>query len=91
LTFTAHSRHSNLLRFEHQALISGDAWEAGLPHQANLIEVTRAAEPARDLVHQLLAFARKQTFELKILDMNSVISGLEKMLRRHAASWTAAG
>jgi PAS domain S-box-containing protein len=37
---------------------------------------------ARDLVRQLLAFSRKQTLELKALDINKVISGFEKLLRR---------
>jgi PAS domain S-box-containing protein len=47
-----------------------------------LDEIVRAAERARDLVRQLLVFARKQTLEVKALDFNGIISGFEKMLRR---------
>ena len=51
-------------------------------HKSDLQEIVKAAERARDLTQQLLAFARKQTLELKPLDLNRIIGGLEKMLRR---------
>lgn len=47
-----------------------------------LEEIVRAALRARELVGQLLAFGRKQTLEYKTLDMNQIVSGLEKLLRR---------
>ncbi len=37
---------------------------------------------ARDLVRQLLAFSRKQTLNVRHIDINSTISGFEKLLRR---------
>jgi PAS domain S-box-containing protein len=52
------------------------------PQQFGLQEIRRAAERSRDLVRQLLAFARKQTLEMKILDLNTVIQDFEMMLRR---------
>jgi PAS domain S-box-containing protein len=52
------------------------------PQQFGLLEIKRAAERSRDLVRQLLAFARKQTLEMKILDLNMVIQDFEMMLRR---------
>ena len=36
----------------------------------------------RDLVHQLLAFSRKQDLEYKPINLNQVVSGFEKLLRR---------
>jgi len=45
-------------------------------------EVIHAGLRARDLVHQLLAFSRKQTLDYKPLNMNSIISDLEKLLKR---------
>ena len=45
-------------------------------------EILRAGLRAKDLVSQLLAFSRKQTLEYKTLDMNKIIKGIEKLLRR---------
>jgi PAS domain S-box-containing protein len=44
--------------------------------------IQEAGQRARDLTRQLLAFARKQTLEMKPLDMNCVVMGFEKMLQR---------
>src|SRR5208282_4053366 len=40
------------------------------------------AERAAGLTRQLLIFSRKQTVQPKVLDLNVVMQGLEKMLRR---------
>ncbi|MEJ2040707.1 MAG: PAS domain-containing protein, partial [Desulfosarcinaceae bacterium] len=45
-------------------------------------EILRAGKRARELVGQLLAFSRKQTLEYKTLNMNHVVRGLERLLRR---------
>ena len=45
-------------------------------------EILRAGLRAKDLVSQLLAFSRKQTLEYKTLDMNKIVRGIEKLLRR---------
>ncbi len=52
------------------------------PLRANLEEIEKAADKAANLTRQLLAFSRKQVMEMKVLDLNEVIRGLEKMLRR---------
>jgi len=52
------------------------------PRQNKLNEIIRASERSRDLVRQLLAFARKQTLEMNFVDLNRVIIGFENMLRR---------
>jgi PAS domain S-box-containing protein len=52
------------------------------PRQNKLNEIIRASERSRDLVRQLLAFARKQTLEMNLVDLNRVIKGFENMLRR---------
>lgn len=51
------------------------------PRLNKLNEIIRASERSRDLVRQLLAFARKQTLEVKPVDLNTLISGFENMLR----------
>ncbi|MFP4453958.1 MAG: ATP-binding protein [Desulfobacterales bacterium] len=45
-------------------------------------EILKAGMRAADLVRQLLAFSRKQPLEYKVIDLNRVISGIEKLLRR---------
>ena len=54
----------------------------GHPHHAPLREIHGAAERARNLTRQLLAFSRKQVLELKVLDVNQAITGFERLLRR---------
>ena len=48
----------------------------------NLHEIHKAAERSADLTRQLLAFARKQTIAPKVLDLNTAIDGMLKMLKR---------
>lgn len=50
--------------------------------QRNLGGVKEAAQKAAALTRQLLAFARRQPLEPRVVDMNEVIKGVEKMLRR---------
>ena len=55
---------------------------AGDPLRPNIEEIFRAGERASNLIGQLLAFSRKQVLQPKVFDLNSVVSNLEKMLRR---------
>ncbi|MFQ5576025.1 MAG: PAS domain S-box protein [Anaerolineae bacterium] len=50
--------------------------------QKLLGHIIKSGRSAADLVAQLLAFSRKTIIEPKVLDMNSVVAGMEKMLRR---------
>ncbi|MBC7251721.1 MAG: GAF domain-containing protein, partial [Anaerolineae bacterium] len=52
------------------------------PKRDDLEGIRQAAESAATLTRQLLAFSRKQILELRVLDLNTTISNLEKMLRR---------
>ena len=45
-------------------------------------EILNAGMKARDLVRQLLAFSRKQTLELKRIEINTVLKNFRKLLRR---------
>jgi two-component system cell cycle sensor histidine kinase/response regulator CckA len=48
----------------------------------NISEVVKAAARAASLTRQLLAFSRKQVLQPRVLDLNAVVSEVEKMLRR---------
>jgi two-component system, cell cycle sensor histidine kinase and response regulator CckA len=45
-------------------------------------EIQKAGQRAAALTQQLLAFSRKQVLEAKVLDFNSIIQDMQKMLRR---------
>ena len=48
----------------------------------NLNEIKQASERAVDLTRQLLAFSRHQILEMRVLDLNSILRNLDKMLSR---------
>ena len=52
------------------------------PLVTNLEEIFKAAERSANLTRQLLAFARKQTIDPKVLNLNHVLDDLLKMLKR---------
>jgi PAS domain S-box-containing protein len=47
-----------------------------------LSEIHKAAERAAQLTRQLLAFSRRQLLMPRVLDLNQIVAGMEKMLRR---------
>ena len=45
-------------------------------------EIRRAADRAATLTRQLLAFSRRQVLEPRVLDLNSVVNNMDRLLRR---------
>jgi two-component system, cell cycle sensor histidine kinase and response regulator CckA len=54
----------------------------GDPTRIDLDEIRKAGERAASLTRQLLAFSRKQVLEPRPVDLNEVITQMDKMLRR---------
>ena len=52
------------------------------PISSHLQEIQKATERAADLTNQLLAFSRHQVIEPKVIDLNSLVINLDKLLRR---------
>ncbi|HET7784405.1 MAG TPA: PAS domain S-box protein [Myxococcales bacterium] len=64
------------------ASLLGSELDPADPRRADAGEIEQAAARAAALTRQLLAFSRSQVLEPRVLDLNQVISGMEKMLRR---------
>jgi PAS domain S-box-containing protein len=59
-----------------------DELEPGHRLRADIQEILSSAKRSADLTRQLLAFARRQPLEMAPLDMNQIIQGFMKLLRR---------
>lgn len=63
-----------------QMLLKGGDFKAS--ERTKIQEILRAGELASSLTRQLLVFSRRQPMEAKIIDLNAIVSGMNKMLRR---------
>jgi PAS domain S-box-containing protein len=52
------------------------------PMHDDLLEIKSAGARAAALTQQLLAFSRKQVLEPRVLDLNAIVAGIARMLRR---------
>ncbi|MFW5802505.1 MAG: transporter substrate-binding domain-containing protein [Verrucomicrobiota bacterium] len=78
----AHDFNNLLMGIMNYAELCRENVGAEHPVREWLDEITQEAERSAKLARQLLAFARKQTVAPKILDLNEVVEGMLKMLRR---------
>ncbi|OLC71983.1 MAG: hypothetical protein AUH78_17050 [Gemmatimonadetes bacterium 13_1_40CM_4_69_8] len=59
-----------------------DTLSPDAPEREDLDEIRKAAKRAADLTRQLLAFSRQQLLAPQVLDVNALLTNLEKLLRR---------
>ena len=52
------------------------------PRQELVVKILRSGKRASDLIRQLLAFSRKQIIEPRVLDLNAVVTDMDRMLQR---------
>ncbi len=52
------------------------------PMHSDVEEINKASERAAELTRQLLIFSRQQVMEPRIVNLNEIITGMEKMLSR---------
>jgi two-component system cell cycle sensor histidine kinase/response regulator CckA len=52
------------------------------PFYQNIVEIRKSGERAASLTRQLLAFGRKQLLQPRVLDLNVIITDMNKLLRR---------
>ena len=58
---------------------SGERWKSAL---GDVEQIQRAAERASQLIHQLLAFGRRELVRPQVVDLNAVVTEVEQLLRR---------
>ena len=78
----AHDFNNLLTVINGHAEMSMLALESDHPSHKDIISILSAGKKAKTLTSQLLAFSRKQIYAPKIIEINRVISSLDKMLRR---------
>jgi PAS domain S-box-containing protein len=74
---------NNMLQviLSYSALLLSALPEGGGTH-GDVEEIQKAAQRAAELTRQLLAFSRQQVQELRVIDLNAVLTDLDRMLRR---------
>lgn len=60
----------------------GEQVTAEHPLQQEVAEISQAAQQAASLTRQLLAFGRKQMLQPEEFDLNVIVAGLDRLLRR---------
>ena len=64
------------------AVLTIEAMPVNEPLRVDVDEIRKAADRASELTRQLLAFSRQQVLQPRVLDVNLIVAGLERMLRR---------
>lgn len=63
-------------------LLLADEQVRALPQRGDVEEIRKAAERAGSLTRQLLAFSRRQALRPEVISPNSILMGMEPLLRR---------
>ncbi len=59
-----------------------DSLKEGDPRRAKVEQIKKAGHRAAALTRQLLAFSRQQVLEPRVLNLNSIVTDVQKMLQR---------
>jgi len=78
----AHDFNNLLMVIQGYADLLLDRLPSGDPLRRNAEQIQMAGQRATSLTRQLLAFSRKQMLAPKILNVHSIVSDMEKILRR---------
>lgn len=78
----AHDFNNLLTVIQGNAQLASIGLKDGDPLKDLLREILGASTRASELTRHLLAFSRRQVMNLRVLDLNEVLSGIRNMLRR---------
>lgn len=78
----AHDFNNLLTGIQGYVELSRNVLSTGDPLYEYVEEISKAAQKASELVHQILAFSRKQMVSPKVICINDVVMDLERIIRR---------
>jgi PAS domain S-box-containing protein len=78
----AHDFNNILSVILNYALFASEDLDADDDRLADIQEISKAGEKAAVLVHQLLAFSRKEIVEERVIDLNEILTGIYQILSR---------
>ena len=78
----AHDFNNLLTIITGYSQLVADQMDEKHPLAGHVAEIRKASDRAASLTRQLLAFGRRQVLAPQVLDLNGVVSNVEKMLRR---------
>jgi len=78
----AHDFNNLLCAIIGHSELMAERLEPGHPASGNLSQVKKAADSAAALIRQLLAFSRQQVFYPQVVNMNTIVEGVEKLFGR---------
>jgi signal transduction histidine kinase len=76
----AHNFNNLLMVIRGHAALSMNRVDSDHPLHRALSEIVKTADRASSLTRQLLAFSRKQVLQLRVLDLNSLVSQMAELL-----------
>ncbi len=77
----AHDFNNLLMVISGYSEVLLDHLSPGHPLHAKADAIQQASDRATALTRQLLAFSRKQLLELKVIDVNAIVTDMERLLR----------
>ena len=78
----AHDFNNSLTLIKTSAQLALLELKAGDPLRQTFELINKATEQSANLTRQLLAFSRRQIMELQVVDLNSLLQDMDKMLHR---------
>jgi two-component system NtrC family sensor kinase len=78
----AHDFNNILSVILNYAQFAAEGLDAGDERLADIQEISKAGDKAAHLVHQLLAFSRKEIVQARVIDLNEVVTGINSILSR---------
>lgn len=78
----SHEFNNLLMVITNYASLCRDSLKPDNPMREDIEEILKAAQRAGNLTRQLLTFSRLHAVEMHLLNLNDIISSMEKMLRR---------
>jgi two-component system, cell cycle sensor histidine kinase and response regulator CckA len=78
----AHDFNNLLMTIKGCSELLLNAFDRRDPRRDEVEEILKAADRATSLTRQLLAFGRRQVLQPQLLDLNSIVMNMDKMLRR---------